>query len=53
MATQPVTPQRGGPNTPEAFIADRQIFWSRFTRAIVYAVGAIVVLLILLAYFLA
>ena len=52
MATQPVTPQRGGPNSPEAFIADRQIFWGRFTRVIVYAVGAIATLLILLAYFL-
>ena len=52
MATQPVTPHRGGPNSPEAFIADRQIFWSRFTRAIVYAVGAVATLLILLAFFL-
>ena len=52
MATQSLTPQRGGPNTPEAFIADREIFWTRFTRAIVYAVSGVVILLILLAYFL-
>ena len=52
MAIQPVTPQPSGPNTVEAFIADRQVFWTRFTRAIVYAVIAVVILLIGMAIFL-
>ena len=50
MATQPVTPQRGGPNTAEAFIADRQIFWSRFTRAIVAAVVAVAIVVVFVIY---
>ena len=52
MATQPATPQRSGPNTPEAFIADRQIFWSRFTLFVTCAAGAIALLLIGMAIFL-
>ena len=42
-----------GPNIDEAFIADRQMFWSRFTSFTTGAVIAIVVLLIAMAVFLA
>ena len=52
MAIQPVTPQPSGPNTPEAFIADRQIFWGRFTRFVVYAVMVVAIVLIGMAIFL-
>ena len=52
MATQPLTPQPSGPNTTEAFVADREVFWTRFTRAIVYAVTFLAVALILMAIFL-
>lgn len=52
MATQSVTPHPSGPNTAEAFIADRQAFWTRFTHFIVYAVIALVILLIGMAIFL-
>lgn len=40
------------PLTPDAFIADRQEFWSGFTRFVVICAGAVIVLLILLALFL-
>lgn len=50
--TQTVTPQRSGPNTPEAFIADREIFWKRFTHFVVFAVIGVAVLLIAMAIFL-
>lgn len=52
MAIQSVTPQPSGPNTPEAFIADREIFWGRFTRFIVFAVAGVAVVLIGMAIFL-
>lgn len=52
MAVQPVTPQPSGPNTPEAFIADREIFWTRFTRFIVLAAGVIALVLVGMAIFL-
>jgi hypothetical protein len=52
MATQNLVPQRSGPNTPEAFIADRQIFWTRFTHFIVAAVIGLAALLIGMAIFL-
>ena len=42
-----------GPNIDEAFVADRQMFWSRFTSFTTGAVIAIVVLLIAMAVFLA
>ena len=42
-----------GPNIDEAFIADRQMFWSRFTSFTTGAVIAVVVLLIAMAVFLA
>jgi hypothetical protein len=41
-----------GPSLTEAFIADRQAFWGSFTRFVTMGAGAVVVLLILLAYFL-
>lgn len=41
-----------GPNIDEAFVADRQMFWSRFTTFTTGAVIAIVVLLIAMAVFL-
>lgn len=52
MATQHLSPHPTGPTTPEAFIADRQKFWTRFTHAIVGAVVAVVALLIGMAVFL-
>lgn len=52
MATQNLTPHPTGPSTPEAFIADRQIFWTRFTHFIVLAVIGVVILLIGMAIFL-
>jgi hypothetical protein len=52
MANQPLTPQPSSPNTVEAFIADRQVFWSRFTRFIVGAVVVLAALLIGMAIFL-
>lgn len=52
MAIQPLAPHRSGPNTAEAFIADRQTFWARFTRFVLYAVIAVALLLIGMAIFL-
>ncbi|MBV9750618.1 MAG: hypothetical protein JO157_17560 [Acetobacteraceae bacterium] len=52
MAVQPVTPRASGPNTPEAFIADREIFWGRFTRFIVLGVIVVAIVLIGMAIFL-
>ena len=40
------------PAISEAFIADRQAFWGSFTRFVTMGASAVVVLLILLAYFL-
>ena len=42
-----------GPATPEAFVADRQRMWSGFTQLVFYGVIALVVLLILMALFIA
>ena len=52
MAVQPVTPHQSGPNSPEAFIADREIFWGRFTRFIIMAVIVVAIVLIGMAIFL-
>ena len=41
-----------GPAADEAFVADRFAFWGSFTRFVTMGTIAIVVLLILLAYFL-
>ncbi len=47
-ASQPTS----GPNIDEAFVADRVMFWSRFTTFTTGAVIAVVVLLVLMAVFL-
>ena len=54
MADLSTTPDRrpAGPTTVEAFIADRQTFWSSFTRFVVFGVAGVVVLLILMTIFL-
>ena len=54
MAELSTTTERrvAGPTTTEAFIADRQVFWSTFTRFVLFGVIGIVVLLILMAIFL-
>jgi negative regulator of sigma E activity len=52
MANQPLTPHPTGPSTVETFIADRQVFWTRFTRFIVAAVVVLAVILIGMAIFL-
>lgn len=38
--------------TPDAFIADRQRFWSSFTRFVVTSTAFVIVTLVLLATFL-
>jgi hypothetical protein len=43
----------GGPVNEEDFLADRQRFWFSFTKATTVCAGAIIVLLILMAVFLA
>ena len=48
----PISQSTPGPNIDEAFVADRQMFWSRFTTFTTGAVVAIVVLLIAMAVFL-
>lgn len=53
MANNPIVPPESiGPTTEDAFIADRQTFWSYFTRFVVVCAAGIVVLLILMAIFL-
>ena len=49
-ATPPAHPI--GPATVEAFIADRQRFWSGFTRATVIGIVGVAVLLVGMAIFL-
>ena len=51
MAQVPQQQSSSGPDITEAFIADRQMFWHRFTGFTTYAVIAVVVLLILLWFF--
>ena len=41
-----------GPNTPEALMADRQLFWARFCRVAFWAVAAIGVILVLMDWLL-
>ena len=53
VTTQSVVAHGAGPTSTESFIADRQIFWTRFTRFIVYAASAVIVVLIGLAVFVA
>ena len=45
LRTEPV-----GPTTAEAFIADRQHFWGRFTHFIVAGVIAVIAILLFLAW---
>jgi hypothetical protein len=52
MAQQIVQTQPVGPTTEEAFVADRQIIWSSFTRFIMLGIAAVVAILILMAIFL-
>ncbi len=52
MADHPTPHASSGPTTTEAFTADREMFWGTFTRTVVYAVIALVVLLVLMAIFL-
>jgi hypothetical protein len=52
MAQQPSTQDTTtGPSIDEAFVADRQMFWSRFTTFTTGAVIAIVLLLIAMLIF--
>ena len=51
MQSTPTQPTPG-PNIDEAFVADRQMFWSRFTTFTTGAVIALVMLLIAMAVFL-
>ncbi len=53
VTTQSVATQGSGPTSAEAFIADRQMFWTRFTHFVVFVAGAIALLLIGLAVFVA
>jgi hypothetical protein len=55
MATTVTTDQPTTDHSPEvldAFVADRQAFWGRFTRFVTFGATAIAVLLILLTIFL-
>ena len=46
MAIVPQQETSTGPDIAEAFIADRQMFWHRFTNFTMGAVVAVVILLI-------
>jgi hypothetical protein len=48
---QPPLPA-SGPETEEAFLADRQRFWLGWTSFVFWTATFIIILLILLAYFL-
>lgn len=47
-----IIPSSTGPTTAEGFIADRQHFWTGFTRFALYAAIGVIVLLVLMAIFL-
>ena len=49
LATQPAA---HAPETPEAFLADRQRFWSGFTHFTLASLITVVVVLVLMAVFL-
>lgn len=38
------------PTTPEALMADRQLFWAQFCRTAVWAIMIITVILVLMAW---
>ncbi len=42
---QPTQETTAGPNIDEAFVADRQIFWNRFTS---FTTGSVIVLVVVL-----
>ncbi len=46
----PLMTKPAGPTTPDAFVADRQHFWSGFTRFIVGGVVAVIVILLFLGW---
>jgi hypothetical protein len=52
MAQQIVQTQPAGPTTEEGFLADRQSFWSSFTKFVLYAVIVVALIIIGLAVFL-
>ncbi len=52
VTTSTTTVTAPGPAAAEAFVADRQAFWGSFTRFVTMGAVAVVVLLILMAYFL-
>ncbi len=49
LATQPAG---NSPETPEAFLADRQRFWNGFTHFTLGSLISVVVVLVLMALFL-
>jgi hypothetical protein len=51
MATEHVTGDAAPiPTTPEALMADRQLFWARFCRAAFWSVVTVAVVLVLLVW---
>jgi hypothetical protein len=48
----PATMTENAPLAIDAFVADRQAFWTSFTSFTTYVAGALIVLLILMAIFL-
>ncbi len=50
---QPTQETTAGPSIDEAFVADRQIFWNRFTTFTTGSVLVVVVLLLAMWIFLA
>ena len=52
MSGHHTSTQATGPVTPEAFLADRQRFWSGFTHATLAGIIFMVVLLVGMAVFL-
>ena len=52
VTTNETTVTAAGPAAAEAFVADRQAFWSSFTRFVAMGALAVVILLILMAIFL-
>ncbi len=53
MAQMPTTEPSTGPDIAEAFVADRIMFWKRFGSFVVYAVIAVVVIVVGLWLFVA
>ncbi len=41
-----------GPEIEDAFVADKQRFWGSFTTFVMFGAGAVVLLLIVMAFFL-